>query len=162
MYGDYTSADQLADVDFDTVNVYMVQNAKDEVLAVYVYDIPEGVENPSDLTITGVSVLASQGVVYGTNVDDVNFIASVTAVNAGTFNGTITATPAWEKLNEDTGAWEPFDGDVFVVGNYRAKITLNVSDTEYVLTDNTAISYYGQADKTGASFYTDKIPVTNP
>ena len=156
VYGDYTD---LADVDFDEVYAYIVENNKDQALAVYVYDIPEGAVNPDDLTITNVTVMASQGVNINTPVDAVTFSAQVAKVSTGQFNGTITATPVWEKVNPSTGVWETFNGDVFVAGTYRAKITLNVSNTDYVLTDSTVINYYNQANKTGTFFYTDQIVI---
>ena len=156
VYGDYSD---LADVDFDEVYAYIVENNKDQALAVYVYDIPEGAVNPDDLTITNVTVMASQGVNINTPVDAVTFSAQVAKVSTGQFNGTITATPVWEKVNPSTGVWETFNGDVFVAGTYRAKITLNVSNTDYVLTDSTVINYYNQANKTGTFFYTDQIVI---
>ena len=74
----------------------------------------------------------------------------------------MSATPAWQKLNETTGVYENYAGDAFVAGTYRAIVTLTVNNAagqSYTIKSDAPINYYGQTGKIGGAFVTDPIVV---
>ena len=107
-----------------------------------------GPNAPTALNSVTLTVKGAAAPKVGDYVKDFGLSDSITTdPTSGTFNGKVTATLTWLKLN-DAGEYVPYTAEAFVEGTYRVKISMSVTNAagqNYTVGDATTVTVNGTA-----------------